>query len=87
MSTCYNHRKIRKVSSINEGEIAFSKNVHVVFRHPVLTGSVQLHHISDSYVNIISTHLTLIYCLQLYTLSYPSDLHSHNGSGNKNKSE
>ena len=35
VSICYNHRKFGKVSSINEGEIAFSKKVHVFLRHPV----------------------------------------------------
>ena len=36
ISTSYNHRKFGKVSSINEGVIAFSKKVHVFLRHPVL---------------------------------------------------
>ena len=37
VSIFYKHRKFRKVSSINEGDIAFSKKVHVFLRHPVNT--------------------------------------------------
>ena len=35
VSIFYRHRKIGKVSFINEGVIAFSKKVHVFLRHPV----------------------------------------------------
>ena len=46
VSICYNNRKFGKVFSINEGVIAFSKKVHVFFRHPVLVV------VSQSSVNI-----------------------------------
>ena len=35
VSTCYNHRKFGKVSSVNKRFVAFSKKVHVFLRHPV----------------------------------------------------
>ena len=40
-STCYNHRKLGNVSSINKGFIAFSKKVHVFLRHPVSVGGTK----------------------------------------------
>ena len=46
VSTCYNHRKFGKVSSINKRFIAFSKKVHVFLRHPVIFRS---HHAIQSY--------------------------------------